>query len=135
MLTPAPIRIARDVTYLIFGLATSVLAFGVWVAALTLSLTFAILIVGIPVIIGSAYVMRWTAELDRQNAALVFGRPVRGHYRSHHGHSIGTRVLNTLRDPQVWRHLGWLITHSVVGFAFGVARARAGGRRRRPCDA
>jgi hypothetical protein len=120
MLTPAPIRTARDVTYLIFGLATSILAFGVWVAAVTLSLTLAILIIGIPVIIGSAYVMRWAAELDRQNAALVFGRPVRGHYRSHRGHSIGARVINTVRDPQVWRDLAWLITHSVVGFAFGV---------------
>ena len=71
-------------------------------------------------IIGSAYVMRWTTELDRRNAALVFGRPVRGHYRSHRGHSIGARVINTLRDPQVWRDLAWLITHSVVGFAFGL---------------
>jgi len=39
MLAPALNRTARDVTYLILGLATSVLAFGVWVAALTLSLT------------------------------------------------------------------------------------------------
>ena len=29
-------------------------------------------------------------------------------------------MLNTVRDPQVWRDLAWLITHSVVGFAFGV---------------
>src|SRR3954447_15523973 len=121
MLAPGFDRTARDAAYLTLGLLTSLLAFGVWVTALTLSLTLAILIVGIPVIIGSAYVMRWTAELDRQNAALVFGRPVRGHYRSHRGRSLGTRVLRTLRDPQVWRDLAWLITHSVVGFAFGVA--------------
>lgn len=120
MLAPALNRTARDAAYLALSLLTSVLAFGVWVAALTLSLTLAILIIGIPVIIGSAYALRWTAELDRQNAALVFGRPVRGHYRSHRGPSIGARVLNTLRDPQVWRDLAWLITHSVVGFGFGV---------------
>ena len=118
---PALDRTARDAAYLTLGLLTSVLAFGVWVAALTLSLTLAVLIVGIPVIIGSAYVMRWTAELDRQNAALVFGRPVRGAYRSYGGGSIGTRVLKTIRDPQVWRDLSWLITHSIVGFAFGIA--------------
>ena len=120
MLAPALNRTARVAAYLAFALLTSVIAFGVWVAALTLSLTLAILIVGIPVIIGSAYVMRWTAELDRQNAALVFGRPVRGAYRSHRASSLGTRVLKTVRDPQVWRDLAWLITHSVVGFAFGV---------------
>jgi putative sensor protein len=118
---PALDRTARDAAYLTFGLLTSILAFSVWVAAVTLSLTLAILIVGLPVIIGSAYVMRWTAELDRQNAALVFGRPVRGAYRSHRGESLGKRVLNTVRDPQVWRDLAWLITHSVVGFGFGVA--------------
>jgi hypothetical protein len=118
---PALDRTARDTLYLTLGLLTSVLAFGVWIVAVTLSVTLAILIVGLPVIIGSAYVMRWTAELDRQNAALVFGRPVRGAYRSHRGESLGRRVLITVRDPQVWRDLAWLITHSVVGFAFGVA--------------
>src|SRR3954449_1888076 len=121
MLAPALDRTARDAAYLAFALLTSVIAFGVWVAALTVSLTLAIFIVGIPVVIASAYALRWTAELDRQNAALVFGRPVRGAYRSHRGESLGKRVLNTVRDPQVWRDLAWLITHSVVGFAFGVA--------------
>ena len=128
---PALDRTARDAAYLTLGLLTSVLAFGVWVAALTLSLTLAILIVGMPVIIGSAYVMRWTAELDRQNAALVFGRPVRGAYRSHRGHRSARRVFNTVRDPQVWRDLAWLITHSIVGFALRRRRALAGRERRR----
>src|SRR3982750_4395586 len=118
---PALDRTARDAAYLTLALGTSVVAFTVWVAALTLSLTLAVLIVGIPVVIGSAYVMRWTAELDRRNAALVFGRPVRGASRSHRPSSLGSRVLAVLRDPQVWRDLGWLILHSVVGFAFGVA--------------
>jgi hypothetical protein len=63
--------------------------------------------------------MRWTAELDRRNAALVFGRPVRGRYRPHGAPSFGGRVLAVLRDAQVWRDLAWLITHSIVGFVFG----------------
>lgn len=117
---PAFDRTARDAGYLTLALLTSVLAFAVWVAAVTLSLTLAILIIGLPVIIGSAYALRWTADLDRRNAALVFGRPVRGYYHSHRASSLGTRVLRTVRDPQVWRDLAWLITHSVVGFAFGV---------------
>ena len=84
-------RTARDIAYLSLGLLTSIVALAVWIAALSLSLTLAILIVGLPVIIGSAYVMRWTAELDRRNAALVFGRPVRGEYREHGHGSIGGR--------------------------------------------
>ena len=117
---PSLDRTARDAAYLTLTLLTSIAAFAVWVAALTLSLTFGILIIGLPVVLGSVFVMRWTAELDRQNAALVFGRPVRGHYRSHRATGLFSRVLQTLRDPQVWRDLAWLITHSVVGFAFGV---------------
>ncbi len=118
---PSLDRTARDATYLIFTLLTSIVAFVVWVAAVTLSLTLGILVIGLPVVLGSVFVMRWTAELDRQNAALVFGRPVRGHYRTWRGRGLFSRVFQTLRDPQVWRDLAWLITHSVVGFAFGVA--------------
>ena len=117
---PAPTRTVRDLAYLSLGLLTSIVALAVWIAAISLSLSLAILIIGLPVIIGSAYVMRWTAELDRRNAALVFGRPVRGSYRSHRSGSIGGRVVATIRDPQVWRDLAWLITHSIVGLAFGI---------------
>ncbi|MBE2315210.1 sensor domain-containing protein [Solirubrobacter sp. CPCC 204708] len=112
-------RTARDAAYLTFTLLTSIAALAVWIVALTVSLTFGILVIGLPIVLASVYLMRWTAELDRQNAALVFGRPVRGHYRSHRAPGLFSRVFVTLRDPQVWRDLAWLITHSVVGMAFG----------------
>src|SRR5829696_7327461 len=99
---PSLDRTARDAAYLTCALLTSIAAFVVWVTALTLSLTFGILIIGLPVVLGSVFVMRWTAELDRQNAQLVFGRPVRGHYRSHSASGLFTRVFRTLGDPQVW---------------------------------
>ncbi|MDA0170868.1 sensor domain-containing protein [Solirubrobacter taibaiensis] len=117
---PSLDRTARDAAYLTCTLLTSIAAFAVWVTAVTLSLTLGILIIGLPIVLGAVYVMRWTAELDRQNAALVFGRPVRGHYRTYRSTGLFTRVFKTLRDPQVWRDLAWLITHSVLGFAFGV---------------
>jgi len=120
MLLPAFDRTARDAAYLTCTLLTSIAAFAVWVTALTLSLTFGLLIIGLPVVLGAVFVMRWTAELDRQNAQLVFGRPVRGHYRSHRAPGLFARVFKTLGDPQVWRDFAWLITHSILGFAFGV---------------
>jgi hypothetical protein len=113
-------RTALDTAYLTLALGTSILAFVVWVVALSLTLSLAVFIIGLPIAIGSAFVMRWTAELDRRNATLVFGRPVRGRYRDHRHDTLFGRLAATLRDPQVWRDLGWLITHSVVGFAFGV---------------
>lgn len=106
--------------YLTLALLTSILAFAVWVTALSVTLSLAVFVIGIPIALGAAYVMRWTAELDRQNAALVFGRPVRGRYRDHRRDTFLGRVSATFRDPQVWRDLAWLITHSIVGFVFGV---------------
>ena len=119
MLLPSLNRIARDTAYLLIGFVTSIVALTVWTLAVSLSLSFAVLIIGLPVIVGAAFVMRWTAELDRQNAALVFGRPVRGAYRSYRTGSFLGRVWAVVRDPQVWRDLAWLITHSVLGLAFG----------------
>jgi hypothetical protein len=113
-------RAGLDLAYLTLALFTSVLALAVWVTAVSLSLSLALFVVGIPVAFGAAYAMRWTADLDRHNAALVFGRPVHGRYRSHgSSQPFLRRVWTTLSDPQMWRDLAWLITHSVVGFAFG----------------
>jgi|GEM_PF-3314383 hypothetical protein len=117
---PSIDRTARDATYLIFTLLTSIVALVVWVTAVTLSLTLGILVIGLPIVLAAGYAMRWTADLDRRNASLVFGRPVRGHYRMRRGTGLVNRVVLTLRDPQVWRDLAWLITHSVLGFVFGV---------------
>ena len=119
MILPSLDRTARDTAYLLLGFLTSIIALTVWTVAVSLSLSLAILIIGLPVIVGSAYLFRWTAELDRLNAALVFGRPVRGAYRSYRSGSFLSSVLAVLRDPQVWRDLAWLITHSVLGLAFG----------------
>src|ERR1700712_1469054 len=105
MILPSLNRTLRDAAYLLIGFATSILALTVWTLAVSLSLSLAVLVIGLPVVIGSAYAMRWTAELDRQNAALVFGRPVRGAYRSYRTGSFLGRVWAVLRDPQVWRDL------------------------------
>jgi Putative sensor len=115
------VRAGRDTAYLTVGLATSVLAFGVWVAGLTASLTLAAFIVGLPIILLTAVAFRWTAELDRRNAALARGSALRGRYRDHRGQRFLARVGSTLGDPQTWKDLAWLVLHSIVGFGFGVA--------------
>jgi hypothetical protein len=114
-------RAALDLAYLGSGLLTSVLAFAVWVTGLTLSLTLAILIVGLPVLLASAIAFRLTADLDRRRAVLAIGRPLYVRYRPHRAPRFLGRLAATWRDPQTWRDLGWLMVHSIVGFAFGVA--------------
>jgi hypothetical protein len=114
------LRTGRDAAYLTIGLATSVVAFGVWLTMVTLSLTLAVFVIGLPVMLLSAVVFRWTAELDRWNASFYLRRSVRGRYRDHRAGTLLGRIAATGRDPQTWRDLGWLTGHSIVGFAFGV---------------
>ena len=114
-------RAARDTQYLAIGLVTSVVAMVVWIAAVSVSLSTALFVVGLPVALASAVAFRWSADLDRRNAALVLGRPLRGRYRDHGGDRFLERLSATLRDRQTWRDLVWLVVHSIVGLAFGSA--------------
>ena len=112
-------RAARDTAYLTIGLATSVIAFAVVVAGLIASASTAVFIVGLPIVLVTAMAFRWTAELDRRNAALVLGRRLRGRYRDLRGRRFLARLSGTLRDGQTWKDLAWLVSHAVLGFGFG----------------
>jgi hypothetical protein len=112
---------ARDAAFLSIGLLTSVVAFGVWIAGVTLTLSLALFLAGLPVFIATAYVFRWTAELDRRNAALATGRTLHGRYRTAPGPGFWALLKTRATDPRTWKDLAWLVGHSIVGFAFGVA--------------
>jgi hypothetical protein len=112
-------RAARETVYLTAGLLTSIVAFSVWIAGVTLSLTLAVFIVGLPIMLLTAVAFRWTAELDRRNASFLLGRRVRGRYQDHRADTLPGRLRATFADRQTWRDLGWLSVHSVVGFTFG----------------
>jgi signal transduction histidine kinase len=118
MLRTALARAARETAYLAIGLVTSSLALTVWVVGVSLSLSLIVFVVGLPVAAGSAIAARWTAELDRRNAAWLLRRPVRARYREL-GHGLRGLLSSTLGDPQTWRDLAWLVLHSVLGFVLG----------------
>jgi Putative sensor len=112
-------RTGREAAYLTAGLLTSIVAFTVWVTAVTLSLSLALFIVGLPIMMASAVVFRWVAELDRHNVSFFLGRRVRGRYQDHRSETLFGRLGATFRDPQTWRDFSWLTVHSIVGFVFG----------------
>src|SRR3954454_6977256 len=115
------IRAGPEAAFLTAGLLTSIVAFTVWVTAVSLSLSLALFIVGLPIMIAGAVAFRWVAELDRRNVSFLLGRRVRGRYQDHRADTLFGRLAATFRDPQTWRDFSWLTVHSVVGFAFGVA--------------
>ena len=103
------------------ALLTSILAFAVWVTAVSVTLSLAVFIIGIPVALGRGV----RDALDRrarpaQRHARVRTPGARAAIATHVSGGVLRRVRVTLGDPQVWRDLAWLITHSIVGFAFGV---------------
>ena len=113
------VQAGRETVYLTLGLVTSMLAFGVWVTGLTVSLSLVIFIIGLPVVVASAIAFRWTAELDRRNAAWLLRRPVRARYRPRE-RGLRGMLSSTLGDPQTSRDLVWLVVHSCLGFTFGL---------------
>ena len=115
------VRSGREAAYLTAGLVTSIIAMTVWITMVTLSLSLAVFIIGLPIMLASAYVFRWTADLDRQTVSIFLGRKVRGRYQDHRADTFLGRMAATFRDPQTWRDFSWLTVHSILGFAFGVA--------------
>jgi signal transduction histidine kinase len=113
-------RAGLDLAYLSIGGLTAIVAFVVWVTALSVTLSLVVFIVGLPCFLLSAIAFRWTAELDRRNAQLVRGEPLRARYRDHDGESFLTRLGSTAADLQTWKDLAWLVVHSVLGFGFAV---------------
>jgi signal transduction histidine kinase len=120
------LRAARDAAYLGLGALTGTLAFGVWIAGVTASVTFALLIVGLPVVIATFAVFRRLADLERRRAALVLGAPIPSVYRGRDG-GLGQRLLASLTDPQSWKDLAYLGVFGVLGFTWGTLWASAWG--------
>jgi hypothetical protein len=123
-LSNAAVRAAQDAVYLTLGLVTSVVAFAVWVVAVTASLSLAVFVVGLPVFLACTYAFRGVADLDRRSAALMGGPRLQGRYRLHRG-GLWARVRTAGTDPRTWKDLAWLVVHSLVGFAFGVLAVSA----------
>ena len=85
---------------------------------MTLSITFALLIVGLPIVLATFAAFRLLADLERERAALVLGAPIASAYRAHDGR-LGQRLRVSLTDPQSWKDLAYLGLFGVVGFVWG----------------
>ncbi len=124
--TPAPRTASRlrrfgaDALYVLLGLIASIVAFTVWITAVSLSLSLIILIIGLPIVLLSFAVFRGMCNVERRRAALVLGEPIDSSYRPL---PPVTRFFQRLRvvctDPQTWKDTVYLFVLSVVGLTWG----------------
>ena len=114
-------RVGLDLAYIVAILATSILAFTIWVTGLTVTASLLILFVGIFVWLATTYVFRWTTRIDRELAGWARGRPVAAVYRRPGRGGVLARIRAVTADPQTWKDLAWLVLNSVAGFAAAVA--------------
>src|SRR5215210_607693 len=75
----------RDLSYHAIALPASILAFTVVVTGLSIAVSFAVLIVGLPVILATFAVFRWNARVERHRTAYALGRPLPEAYRPRTG--------------------------------------------------
>jgi signal transduction histidine kinase len=125
--TPAPTtstranRIGADALYVLSGLVASIVVFTVWVAAVSVTLSLIILIIGLPLVMLSFALFRAMCDVERHRAALVFGEPIASYYRPvPPGSRFGQRLRVVSTDPQTWKDTAYLLVLSVVGFTWGV---------------
>jgi signal transduction histidine kinase len=118
-------RFWRGFAYQLAALPLGILAFVLAVTGFSVGLGTLIIWVGVPVLVGTLLVGRWTAAMERGLVGWASGHPLPPHhYRPTAGAGRLARLVNELRDPQSWRNL----LHSVVafplrilGFSLGVA--------------
>jgi hypothetical protein len=89
--------------YQVVGWALFAIALTALIAAASLSFT----LIGLPVLIGAAVVLRWCANVER--ARLQPFSKVTGRYREVAGTGILAQLGTRWRDPATWRDLAYLV--------------------------
>jgi signal transduction histidine kinase len=123
--TPATARTGRrarwrqvgiDTGYVLLGLPLALVAFVVVVVGLTLGAGLLIIWIGLPVLVGSLFLARGLAAVERRRLPAVLGRPLpRPVYRPvDPGQGLPQRLVAPLREPQYWLDALHAVLHLVV---------------------
>ena len=98
----------RMTGYAVLQLPLAVLALGLFIVDVVASV-LAVIVVGLPILMGSMPLTRWVTNLHRRWAAEVLGSPVPPPYRSVEGLGRMEGLRAMAADPMTWRDLGWLL--------------------------
>lgn len=97
-----------SVWYLLAYLVIGWLLFGVALAIAIGGGLLSITLVGIPVLVAAAAVIRWCATAERVRLRTVDPRPLGWPYREFTGSGVLARLRADWRDPAIWRDIAYL---------------------------
>jgi hypothetical protein len=98
----------RATGFLLAYLVVGWLLFGAVLAAGIVTITLAITLAGIPLLIATAAVIRGCASAERGRLRGVLRQPERGSYRDVAGLGMLARVRASWTDPALWRDVAYL---------------------------
>ncbi len=109
----------RDFAFHSVGFVTSVIGFTLWVTAVSVTLSLLIFVIGFAVALGSFYLFRWFAQIERRRAALVLDEPIPDRYRTiPRGAGWFHRLKLMAKDPATWKDFTWTLLSGTLGFVF-----------------
>lgn len=111
---------ARDLVYAAAVCAWAVAGFSILVSGLAVTASLLVLVVGVAVWLGFAYMLRATTWVDRRLAGWQRHQRVASTYRRPDAPGFVPLLKTVTSDPQTWRDMAWLGVTSVVGFAMGL---------------
>jgi Putative sensor len=109
----------RNIAYLLLGLPLGTAWFTVLVSGLSVAAGMvAVALIGIPMLLGMWYVVRWSANVERRTANQLLGhRLAVAPMRSPQGGNVWTRLRSMTSDRDRWRELGYLMLRFPIGVA------------------
>jgi uncharacterized membrane protein YdfJ with MMPL/SSD domain len=117
----------RDLGYAGAVFLWSIVAFTILVAGVSVTASLLVVVIGVFVWVGFAYIVRWTTWVDRRLAGWQRKERVRAVYRRPAARGFLPLLKTVSSDPQTWRDLAWLGLTSIAGFALGLAAITAAG--------
>lgn len=115
-LRPFRRRTWTELAYLLTALPVGIVTFTVVVTGMATGVSLLITLVGIPVLVGTAYADRGLAWVERRRAALVLGHPIADPVSRRPERPGAVAWLKALAvDPQTWKDAAWMLLLFAVG--------------------
>lgn len=105
----------RRAAYLLLSLPLGVLWFTLISTLVSTGIGLAITLIGIPILIGTVYALRWMAQAERGLVRGMLGVDVAAHYRTTADPEWWPGFQARLADPQTWKDLVYLVVQLPIG--------------------